>query len=245
MDQREIDRIAAEVGAALAVTDRQPEAPAPDDETPPVSLVTENVVRAAHAAGRSSIRIVPRALVTPLAKDALSELGLSLASALPDAATGSPAKVARAREVDRVAIGAVPGARKLEATVARALRDHRLVPVRVPTPIRESAHLARQVAGAVCTGQAAWGVVIDEAGVGAAAVANRVAGIVAVSCGDVLTARWARERFGADMLCVSSELVAPGLLREMLNVWIQANVHRPPEFGSIINDLDRRSEKQA
>jgi putative phosphotransacetylase len=46
----------------------------------PLELVTENDVRAAARAGLSEIPVTPRAVVTPAARDALSDLGLTLST---------------------------------------------------------------------------------------------------------------------------------------------------------------------
>jgi|GEM_PF-499014 len=247
MDQQELERLVAQVKQALADR-RQPASPAreePDGAPPPPRLVTEAVVMAAAKSGEKTILIAPGAIVTPLAHDALRKFGIALASVLPgkpapQAARQSPLSGVRPADGGRVALGVVPTARALEQVIAEELRRAGLVMLRVPSPVREAAHLARQVAGAVSGGQANWGMVVDETGLVGAAIANRVPGVLAATCHDPLSARWARERLGANVLCVAAEAVAPALVREIVATWIATPAKTPPDVASLVNELDRR-----
>ena len=89
MDQQEIDRLTAQVRAALSrgvqigdtARSEVNAAGLPDSSITATKLVTEATVREAKSAGRTLIRIAPGTIVTPLAKDALRVLGVSIASA--------------------------------------------------------------------------------------------------------------------------------------------------------------------
>ncbi len=246
MDQNELDRIATEVRRVLAAesTNSVDNDVAQDTEPArePVRLVTETVVNVARESGQSTIFIAPKAIITPLAKDALNATGIVLASALPDSqsiATSSSTTHTGRKDLDRVAIGAVLSGAMLETAFVTKVRRSNLVPIRVPTPRREAAHLARQVAGAVSGGQAAWGVIIDETGLVGTAVANRVAGVIAAMCHDEAAARTARERFGANVLCVASEIVAVPLFERILCAWVDAPVKCDEDTANVIRELDR------
>jgi ribose 5-phosphate isomerase RpiB len=212
---------------------------------PAPSLITEDIVRAAHASGEVVVRAARGAIVTPLAQDALRSFGMALASALPGETTSQSEEMTKPRtsrkQRDRVAIGVVPNARELETTLASFLRENDLVPFRVPTHIRSGSHLARQVAGAVSSGQASWGVVVEETGIISAAVANRAPGVIAASCSEILTVGWARERLGANILCVSSDLVAPTLFSELLRIWITTPLGQALEVSQVLEEVDRRT----
>ncbi len=247
MDQNELDRIATEVRRALAAqsTKSVDNDVAQDASIPqtPVRLVTETVVNEAHESGQSTIFIAPKAIITPLAKDALTATGVVLASALPDSKSASTSSSITNRtgrkDLDCVAIGAVPSGAMLETALVTKLRRSNLVPIRVPTPRREAAHLARQVAGAVSGGQASWGVIIDETGLVGVAVANRVTGVVAAMCHDEAAARTARERLGANVLCVASEIVAAPLFEHILSAWVDTPAQCDEDTASVIRELDR------
>jgi len=247
MDQNELDRLIAQVRQALAgrrdvATATPLSEPEPTAAEPPLKLVTEAVVRAAHGAGATTLQIAPGAIITPLGADALRRYGLAVASVLPahGPAAASASKPARSIRPEHVAVGVVPAARDLEAVATATLRRAGIAPLRVPSPVRDAAQLARQVAGAVSGGQAAWGIIIDETGMAGPAIANRVPGVVAATCGDPLAARWARERLGANVLCVAAEAVASALLQEILATWIGTPAHRPPDVASVLGELDRR-----
>lgn len=139
-----------------------------------------------------------------------------------------------------MAIGVVPTARSLEQVVMAGVRDAGLIGVHVPSPLRDAAHLARQVAGTVSGGQAAFGVIVEETGLVGPAIANRVQGVIAATCHDPLSARWARERLGANVLCVGAELVAPALLREIMSTWMASPATAPRDLAAVVSELDRQ-----
>lgn len=248
MDQQEIDGIVTQVRQALSA--RQKPSSAGDDtdgeHSPAPRLVTEAMVVETAKSGRSVIEIAPGAVVTPLARDALRAHSISLASRLPTASVTGMAPAERSRvpvcqgsAKVRVAVGVVPTARTLEPVVMASVRDAGLIGICVPSPVREAAHLARQVAGAVSGGEATWGIIVEETGLVGPAISNRVQGVIAAACHDVLSARWARERLGANVLCLSAEVVAPALLREIVATWIATPAVVCPDIASVVRELDR------
>ncbi|HDS73970.1 MAG TPA: RpiB/LacA/LacB family sugar-phosphate isomerase, partial [Firmicutes bacterium] len=184
----------------------------------------------------------------PLAKDALAATGIVLASALPSRETtahtahGIQQQQSGRKDLDRVAVGVVPSGASLESILFATLRRSNRIPLRVPTSRREAAHLARQVAGAVSGGQAAWGVIIDESGIIGAAVANRVTGVIAALCNDETTARRARGQVGANVLCVAADIVAGPLFERILSAWIETPAQCDEDTANVIRELDRCQE---
>ena len=239
MDTNELERLRAEVKAALNRRDTTPPARVGTGSGPaPPRLVTEECVLAAHARGESLIRVAPGAIITPLARDALARFGIAVASALgqqrpaddhPAVRAGKPASGAA-----RVAVGVVATCTG-EPLLVEALRAAGQAVVRVPGSARKGALLARRVAGAVASGQADWGVVVDETGLAAAAVANRVKGVRAACCNDVASARAARERIAANVLCMGADIVAPALMREILTIWLTTEPQISPEIAAILD----------
>jgi ribose 5-phosphate isomerase RpiB len=259
MDRAQIDRIVAQVLQAMSDSgdERPTGVPARGERAssetvdasvgsaatndPPLRLVVEADVLAARDSGRDVLSVMRGAIVTPLAKDALREHNIALASTVGAAATQGEPAIGPGRSKPPavvVAVGIVQTARGLEPVVQTALRRAGIVPKRVPYSAREGAALARQVAGAVSGEQAAWGIVVDETGMVAAAIANRAAGVRAAVAGTPLEARWARERLGANVLCIAGELVAPVLADEILAAWMDAEPAISPEIASIIAELE-------
>lgn len=66
---------------------------------------------------------------------------------------------------------------------------------------------AKKVADAVASGRACRGIVIDGAGIGSAMAANKVRGIRAAHCTDVVEARNAREHNDANVLCLGGRMI--------------------------------------
>ncbi len=247
MDQREIQRIVEQVREALGSRSSAADDVASASELRPLQelprLVTEALVSDAAARGDSTILLAPGAIITPLGRDALNRHGIAVASGLGIDAVASPAnETGSTSGTLRVAIGAFSPARELESAATVVLRDRSLTPIRASSVSRDAAHVAKAVAGAVASGTASWGVAIEPIGMMAAAVANRVPGVIAAVCTDPLTARWARARLGANMLCISSEMTTPALLREILDAWIDTAAHVPPDSRAVFRDLDGRRE---
>jgi ribose 5-phosphate isomerase B len=79
-----------------------------------------------------------------------------------------------------------------------------------------AAAVARRVASATC-----WrGVVVDSAGIGSCMAANKIPGVRASMCYDLLTARNAREHNDANVLTLGAGLVGVALAKEITRVWL-------------------------
>ena len=271
MDQSHIDRIVAEVIAALRATGSaepaapekaatpstapKPSAPVParsdgvsqeppeSSEAPP-KLVTEEIVLAARAAGRTTIRIAQGAIVTPLARDALRQHGIALASALPGRGGGPSGSSgvgngSRPADRTRVAIGTTAGGRAMASQVMAVLRKRSLIPYQVPSMPGDAAHVAARVAGAVSAGTAAWGIVVEETGIVAAAAASKAFGVRAAACCDPFTARVARERMDANVLCLGADVVAAAMATEVVEMWLNSSAADAGEAKAAFEELDR------
>lgn len=76
------------------------------------------------------------------------------------------------------------------------------------------------VGRAVVAGSADRGIVLGGSGQGEQIAANKVAGIRAALCNDLLTARLSREHNDANVLSMGGRIVAFGLADEILEVWL-------------------------
>jgi ribose 5-phosphate isomerase B len=82
---------------------------------------------------------------------------------------------------------------------------------------------AAAVARAVAGGQAAFGIIIDGAGIGSCMVANKIAGVRAALCYDKATARNSREHNNANVLTLGGRLIPFELAAEIAAVWLNTS----------------------
>jgi len=82
--------------------------------------------------------------------------------------------------------------------------------------------LALVVAEAVRSGDFDRGVLCCGTGIGVAICANKVPGIRAALCHDTFSARAAREHNCANILTMGQRVIGPGLAREIVSTWLQA-----------------------
>lgn len=80
---------------------------------------------------------------------------------------------------------------------------------------------ALRVAAAVTSGEAHRGVLVCGTGVGMAIAANKVAGIRAVACSDLYTARLSREHNDTNVLTLGSRISAREAAIEILGLWLE------------------------
>jgi len=78
------------------------------------------------------------------------------------------------------------------------------------------------VGRAVVEGRAERGIVLGGSGQGEQIAANKVNGVRAALCNDLFTARLSREHNDANVLSMGGRIVAPGLAKEIVNLWLTA-----------------------
>jgi len=83
--------------------------------------------------------------------------------------------------------------------------------------------IGRAVAEAVSQGKFNLGILICSTGIGMSIVANKIPGIRAALCHDPFSARRAREHNNANVLCLGESIIGPGLLREILLTFLNAD----------------------
>jgi ribose 5-phosphate isomerase B len=72
----------------------------------------------------------------------------------------------------------------------------------------------------VSEGRADRGIVLGGSGQGEQIAANKIPGIRAALCNDLLTARLARQHNDANILSMGGRIVAPALADEIVSVWL-------------------------
>jgi len=81
--------------------------------------------------------------------------------------------------------------------------------------------IAENVADLVASGQADRGILVGGTGLGMCIAANKVAGIRAVPCHDLMTAQFSRMHTDSNVLCLSASLLGSGLIRHIVEVWLK------------------------
>jgi len=79
---------------------------------------------------------------------------------------------------------------------------------------------AHALAKKITSGSSERGVLVCGTGVGMSIAANRHAGVRAVNCSDVYTARLSRSHNDANVLCLGERVVGPGLAWEIVSAWL-------------------------
>jgi ribose 5-phosphate isomerase B len=78
------------------------------------------------------------------------------------------------------------------------------------------------VAKAVAAGEVDRGVLICATGHGMCITANKVLGVRAVNCRDVVDAELSRTHNDANVLCLSADLVSEDLMEQIVRKWIES-----------------------
>ena len=130
---------------------------------------------------------------------------------------------AAADGAEGIAIGADHGGFNLKQDLVAKLVDAGYAVEDVGTDSTEACDypdFAHAVARRVSRGQAAWGIMIDGAGIGSAMVANKVPGVRAAACYDLSTARNSREHNRANVLTLGAGLTGSGLAWQIVQEWL-------------------------
>lgn len=93
--------------------------------------------------------------------------------------------------------------------------------------------VGHEVARAVASGEAAFGIVICYTGTGVSIAANKVPGIRAALCVDAQTARGARLWNDANVLAMSARLTTEEVAKEIIEAWVSVNKPDPAEKENI------------
>ena len=231
MNEKLIQRIVAEVVRRLkALEGNAVSAPI----APPVSLVTEDLVKSAIDRGGDAVYVTANAIVTPLARDLIRQRKVRLVVADDGAAIQAPQKSSV------VAIGADRKGFELKEQIAQMLRDagREIVDCGGHGPQEISyVGIAQKVADAVTKNDLMTGIVVDESGTGVAIVANKAKGIRAAACGDVTSAKFARAHVDANILCLGVGVVSDTVAKEIVATWL-STPFEGGQYAAHVREID-------
>jgi ribose 5-phosphate isomerase B len=95
--------------------------------------------------------------------------------------------------------------------------------------------IATSVADLVGSGRAERGILVGGTGLGMCIAANKVLGVRAVPCHDLMTAQVSRLHNDSNVLCLSASLLGSRLIRHIVEVWLTT----PFEGGRHQHRLDK------
>jgi ribose 5-phosphate isomerase B len=181
--------------------------------------ITEGDVRRAAREGTSVLN-AGRAVVTPSARDAARDLGVTIgseSSSQPAPATPLPGGASM------VVLGADHGGVALKDQIAASLRElgHAVNDVGTnSTDAVDYPDYAEKVAREVAAGRARFGIMVDGAGIGSCMAANKIPGVRAAMCHDITTARNAREHNDANLLTLGGGLLGARLAHDIVQTFL-------------------------
>ena len=105
------------------------------------------------------------------------------------------------------------------------------------------------VASAVSDKIAARGVLICGTGIGMCIAANKVAGVRAACCHDLITTEMSRRHNDANILCLSADMLGEELIERMVRVWLttdfEAGLHQRRVDKISRFEEDQRGDRQS
>lgn len=191
-------------------------------------VITEDDLQGATPG--SQVAVPANALVTPLARDLARERNLklvaeaSVVSAESASSLSKPTTGEHTASPDKtVALGADHGGFELKENLKPYLQEMGYAVLDCGTFSPDSVDypdFAYAVAKLVAEGRAAWGIMVDGAGIGSCMAANKVPGVRAALCYDLSTAKNSREHNDANVLTLGGRLIGLNLAREIVKTWL-------------------------
>jgi RpiB/LacA/LacB family sugar-phosphate isomerase len=182
-------------------------------------VLTESDVLEISKSGLKDIIIPEGTIITPLASDSIRDLGITVERGTAE----KPETASSPMRSDMIAVGADHGGYEVKEAIRKMLSDEGRKVKDFGTFSSESVDypdFALKVAESVASGESCTGIIVDGAGFSSAMVANKVPGILAATCWDILTAKLAREHVGANVMTVGGKVIGPALAMEMVRTWL-------------------------
>ena len=179
----------------------------------------------------STVELLPRGHITPLAADTLRDRRITVVRA-DQVVEGDGADLVPVAEVRRVVVGSDHTGVVLKQHLVTTLRGRGLAvqalgPEGAAPPSADYPDIAEQVGLAVVRREADAGIVIDGAGLGSTMAANKVAGVRAALCLNTTLARYARQHNGANVLALGATLVSTGDAVAIVDTFLSTAMTEP------------------
>ncbi len=194
----------------------------------PRPLITEGDVMRARQEGRS-LHIPPRAIVTPSAKDAIARYRIPVDEGERPRGVGAPERgiSSSAPKRAKVALGSDHGGYVLKEALKAFLETEAKIPCEdmgcFSSESVDYPDFAAKVARSVADGECCRGIIIDGAGIGSAMAANKIKGVRAAHCSNVVEARNAREHNDANVLTLGARVIGEDMARAVTAVFLKTD----------------------
>ncbi len=169
----------------------------------------------------ADLSINSNTIITPYAADRAKELGVRFVPEEKNSA--NKMSLVNEQKVTAVALGADHGGYALKEELKSFVRELGFTVFDLGTNSPESCDypdFAFKVADAVAQGKAQRGIMIDSVGIGSAMAANRVPGILAAKCNNVVEAKSAREHNYANVLTLGAKIIGSTMAREIVEAFL-------------------------
>jgi len=143
----------------------------------------------------------------------------------------------------KIIIGSDHAAVGLKAEIVKYLcKDNEIVDVgvKVGAPSSDYPDIADLVCAQVKLQSEAIGILICGTGIGMSIAANRRQGIRCALCGDVFSAKMARQHNNANILALGERVVGIGLAIEIVDAFLKNNFSNEPRHIRRIDKLDNK-----
>lgn len=187
-------------------------------------LITEARILETAKAGQSTLTISPDSILTPLAKDAARDRGITIVvGTVPESGSGSSSGPPSPTSGSIICIGSDHGGFEYKTELVAFIRDLGWKVVDVGTDRPRSCDypdFAYAVAKMVAEGRASVGIMLDGAGIGSAIVCNKVPGIRAACAYNEFTAWNARAHNNTNVLTLGSRTLGIEVCKAIIRTFL-------------------------
>jgi len=209
-------------------------------------VITERAIRDAAKDGSTTYVAPDNSVITPLARDAARELGISIVfgSQPVDSRPQASQNVSQV-----ICIGSDHGGYELKTELVTRLKKagHQIVDLGTDTPKScDYPDFAYAVASMVAEGRARLGIMIDGVGVGSSIVCNKVPGARAACAYNEFAAWNARAHNNANVLTLGSRSMGSEVVKRIVDVFLTTEFEggRHERRVQKVTDIEERFSKR-
>ncbi len=212
-------------------------------------VITERAIRDAAKEGSTTYVAPDNTVVTPLARDAAHELGISIVFGSQGVDSAPQEGQARKNVSQVICIGSDHGGYELKTELIIWLKKagHQIVDLGTDTPKScDYPDFAYAVASMVAEGRARLGIMIDGVGVGSSIVCNKVPGTRAACAYNEFAAWNARAHNDANVLTLGSRSMGNEVVKRIVEVFLTTEFEggRHERRVQKVTDIEERFSKR-
>jgi len=188
-------------------------------------IITEAEVVLSFKSGGKILSIGEKDIITPLAKDKIKELGITIIKkVISDSIEVLPRQTLSSTQFkNTVVLGSDHTGFLVKSVLAKILTEKGFTIQDVGTFDEASCDYpdyAFAAAKKVKSGEADFGILVDATGIPSAITANKIKGIRAATCYNEFTAKSAREHNNANILVLGAKALGEETIKSILEIWL-------------------------